>query len=109
MPASAAASFTGENEIAPPRPRGRSGCVTTPSSRKSGSAIRCFNAGTANDGVPQKIIFSGMTRLPGAGFDLLADFALDDVALEHSQMIDEKHAIQMIDFVAKRAREQSLS
>src|ERR1700722_15134408 len=102
MFSASAASFTGELASSPPRPRGRSGCVTTPSILKSGCGIKCRKEGTANAGVPQNMIFSGTGFLPLAGFLHLADFSFDHVALQHAQVRDKQHAVQMIDLVAER-------
>src|SRR5579862_4075121 len=108
-PASMATSFTGDIASAWPRPRGRSGCVTTASILRSGCAIKWRREGTANSGVPQKMIRSGTARLPVAGFFQFADLALDHVALEHTQMGDEEDAVQVVDLVAEGACEQSLA
>src|SRR5271156_5662696 len=110
IPAAAAASFTGELETSLPRPRGRSGCVTTPAIWKSGWAINLRREGRANAGVPQKIIFSGGTGvLPLAGFFQLADFAFDEVALQHAQMRDEEDAVEVVNLVAEGAGEQAFA
>src|SRR5271170_2147559 len=110
MPAFVAASFTGELASSLPRPRGRSGCVTTASILNSGRASNSRNVGRANAGVPQKIIFRGGTKvLPLAGFFQLADFAFDEVALEHAEVGDEEHAVEVIDFVAEGAGEQAFA
>src|SRR5579863_9156031 len=52
---------------------------------------------------------SGTGRLPLAVFSQLANFALDDVALEHAEMSDEENAVEVIDFVAKGARKETLA
>src|SRR6201987_1608212 len=109
MPASSAASFTGELAIFLPRPRGRSGCVTTPAIWKYESESSARREGTAKAGVPQNTSFSGTAALPLARFFHLANFALDHVALEHAEMHDEKRSVQMIDFVAESASEQSFA
>src|ERR1700679_2033423 len=110
IPAATAASFTGELDVSWPRPRGRSGCVTTPSTLNSLSASSSRRVGRANAGVPQKTILSGGTRvLPLAGFFQLANFALDQVALEHTKVRDEEDAVEVIDFVAEGAREQAFA
>src|SRR5579864_1772884 len=109
MPASSAASFTGELAVFLPRPRGRSGCVTTAATWKHESASKARREGTAKAGVPQNTSFSGTAALPLACFFHLANFAFDHVALQHSEMHDEKRPIQMIDFVAERSSEQSFT
>ena len=48
-----ARSATGDGDIFCPRPRGRSGCVTTATTR-CGPATRRASVGTANSGVPKK-------------------------------------------------------
>src|SRR5271170_5227341 len=72
-------------------------------------ASRWRRDGTANSGVPQKIILSGTRVLPLAGFFQFADLALDHVALQHAQVSDEEDAVEVIDFVAKRARQHSFA
>src|SRR5215831_19340165 len=87
-PAASAASLTAEIETSCPLPRGRSGCVTTPSIRISGCAISCCREGTANAGVPQKTMRSAILGLPLAVFFELANLALDHVTLEQAEMVD---------------------
>src|SRR5580658_2640637 len=82
---------------------------------KSGWERRCLSAGTANSGVPQKttriealsILFgrgnSRQERLPLALFFQFFDFAPDQVALEHAEVLQEQDAVQVIDFVAEGA------
>src|SRR5260221_2087451 len=53
MPRRSAASFTGETATSIPRPRGRSGCVTT-SGTECPAETSFSNVGTAKRGVPQK-------------------------------------------------------
>src|SRR5258707_3149390 len=110
-----AASFTAEKEISCPRPRGRSGCVITPTISKSDCARRCLSVGTANEGVPQKTIRiinplrppSGQRRhLPLALFPELLDFPPDQVALQHTEVLQKKDSIQVIDLMAERPRQQ---
>src|SRR5256886_17141924 len=106
--AASAASFTAENETLCPRPRGRSGCVITPTISMSGCARRCLSVGTANEGVPQKTIRiinplrppGGRPRhLPPALFPELLDFPFDQVALQHAEVLQKKNPIQVIDLV----------
>src|SRR5579859_7113239 len=47
-----------------------------------------------------------LRTLPLALFAEFLDFALDEVALEHAQMLDEKNAIEVIDFVTEGAGQQ---
>src|SRR5271155_2044235 len=110
MPAAVAASFTGELASSLPRPRGRSGWVTTASTLNSGCASNSRSVGRANAGVPQKISFSGGTGvLPLAGFFQLADFAFDEVAFEHTQMGDEEDAVEVVNLVAGGLGEQAFT
>src|ERR1700722_14871288 len=104
-PASMASSFTGEIATVRPRPRGRSGWVTTASILKSGWSIKWRKDGTAKSGVPQKTIRSAMPRLPVAGFLQLADLLFDHVAFEHAQMGEEEGSVEVIDLVAESARQ----
>src|SRR5215469_3881264 len=106
IPAPTAAFFTGELCRWRPRPRGRSGCVTTPSIWKSGWRTRCSREGTAKAGVPQKTMRSATASLPFAGFFHFPDFSFDQIAFEQAEVGDEKNTIQMVDFVAESAREQ---
>src|SRR5579859_1497186 len=71
--------------------------------------MRCRKEGAAKAGVPQNTIRSGTDRLPLAVFSQLANFALDDVALKHAEMIDEQNAVEMINFVAESTREQAFA
>src|SRR6202041_825402 len=110
IPAATAASFTGELATSLPRPRGRSGCVTTPAIWKSCWAINPCREGRAKAGVPQKIIFSGgMEVLPLAGFFQLADFAFDKVALQHAEVRDEEDTVEVINFVTEGAGEEAFA
>src|SRR4029077_10132620 len=109
MPASSAASLIGGLATSPPRPRGRSGCVTTASTEKPGCAIRARSDGSANAGGPQKTIRSGTFRLPLPGFFHLANLAFDQVALEHAEVIDEENSVQMVNFVAESAGQQAFA
>src|SRR5437588_5153992 len=113
--AASAASFTAENETLCPRPRGRSGCVITPTISMSGCARRCLSVGTANEGVPQKTIRiinplrppgGRLRHLPPALFPELLDFPFDQVALQHAEVLHNKNPIQVIDLVAKSPRQQ---
>src|SRR5271170_1341254 len=114
IPASSASSFTGEKETSLPRPRGRSGCVNTPRISNSGWERSFLREGTANCGVPQNTMFRRFTRspsartgkLPLAFFPQLLDFAPDQIALQHAQMLQEKNSVQVIDFMAERARQE---
>src|SRR5579859_1527583 len=106
MPAASAASLTGDEEICWPRPRGRSGCVITATISKSDCERRCWSEGTAKAGVPQKRRRSGATSSPLALFFQFFDFALDEVALEHAEMLDEENAVEVVDFMAEGAGEQ---
>src|SRR6266403_5038298 len=107
--AASATFFTAEKETSCPRPRGRSGCVITPTISKSDCARRCLSVGTANKGVPQKTIRiinpprppSGRLRhLPLALFPELLDFSFDQVALQHAQVMQKKNSVEVIDLMA---------
>src|SRR3979490_2367741 len=113
--AARATSFAGEEEIWWPRPRARSGCVMRARSPKSGCAGRGLRVGAANWGVPEKRmrIFTplrpptGRLRpLPLALFPELFDFALDDVALQHAEMLEKENAVEVIDLMAEGAGEK---
>src|SRR5208337_2701903 len=113
--AASASSLTGENAISWPRPFGRSGCVNTLTTSKSGCWRRCCKEGTANCGVPQNTIRNRLTvsslfahalKLPLALFPQFLDLAPDQVAFQHAQVLQEEHPIQMVKLMAKRARQQ---
>src|SRR5580658_8264474 len=106
MPATSAASLTGEKENSCPRPRPRSGCVTTARTLNSGSASSCCREGTANAGVPQKTTFSiSSGGLPLACLLQLADFSPNHVALQHAQMAQEQNSVEMVNFMAEGPRQ----
>ena len=90
-----------------PRPRGRSGCETTPTTvwRDSISARR---VGTAKAGVPKNTMRSGRA-LPSPGALQLLNLADDEVALDPAQAIDEQRAVEVIHLVLKGARQQFAS
>src|SRR5690348_16612911 len=73
--------------------------------------------GTANSGVAQNTSRNGAEGfsvappalkfvLPLARFAKFLDAAANHVAFEHAEVLDEKNAVQMIDFVAESASEQ---
>jgi len=66
-PADSARAFTGDAETCRPRPRGLSGCVTTPTTVAWGEASRASSVGTAKAGVPKNSTRSGITTFPCAG------------------------------------------
>src|SRR5882724_307392 len=47
-----------------------------------------------------------LRRLPLALFPELFDFALDEVALQHAEMLEKKNAVEMIDLMAEGAGEK---
>src|SRR6266849_6493183 len=126
-----AAAFTGDAEISWPRPRGRSGCVITAAISMFDCARRWMKVGTAKCGVPQKRMRMGslrgigvddwqlrsfatlrMTLVGGSASSPLAlllelfDFAPDQVALQHAEMLDEENAVEVVDFMAEGAGEE---
>jgi hypothetical protein len=90
-----------------PRPRGRSGCVTTPTtSCRDVEQLR--SVGAAKAGVPKKAIRrSDASMSPLAGAPQLLDAAHDQLAVEAAQPIDEERAVEVIHLVLERAREQA--
>ena len=58
-PAASARVFTGASDTFWPRPRGRSGCVTTPITECGDAASSASSAGTANAGVPKNTMRNG--------------------------------------------------
>src|ERR1700733_2513792 len=105
-PAPIANSFTGEVAISWPRPRGRSGWVITASTDISPAAASARKAGNANSGVPQKIMRSATAPLPIPGFLEFSDFAFDEIAFQHADVLNEKCSGKMIDFMGERARQK---
>src|SRR3990172_8514240 len=49
---------------------------------------------------------SARRSLPLRGFDLLANSAHDQIALQHAQMREEQPAVEVVGLMAKRARQQ---
>ena len=45
-------------------------------------------------------------RLPLALFPEFFDFALDEVALQHAEMLEKEHAVEVIDLMAEGAGEE---
>src|SRR5579885_906251 len=123
MPAASEAAATALGAMSSPRPRGWSGCVITPTTRRRGpcAASRRVRICAASGGVPMKTIRSGAAAAASdldAGGPLLIGFALLDqlgepaavkLALDAAQAIDEEAAVEMIDLVLQRDRQQILS
>src|SRR5689334_14045128 len=104
------------------RPRGRSGCVTTPTtSNPSPSSAR--NGGAANSGVPQKrtLMMRSERFLSVTSRDLvrrkLADVLREVLphrfplrerrsSLQKAEIVDEQLSVQVIDLVLQTAREE---
>src|SRR5215471_8917617 len=103
MPRSIAAALTGDGVTFCPRPRGRSGCVTTAATlyRDDASAV---SEGTANAGVPKK---TTSMALPLAGALQLSNATRDHVALQAAQPVEKQQSVEVVDFVMEGAREQS--
>src|SRR5215472_12810042 len=85
-PNSRALRLTGEAVSSMPRPRARSGWVTT-SFTANPALTKRSSVGTAKTGVPQKTRFI-TAALPFAGFHHLADLALHHVPLERADVAD---------------------
>ena len=64
-PAASARALTGASDTFCPRPRGRSGCVTTPTTVCGEAASSASSVGTANSGVPKKTMRRGGTVATG--------------------------------------------
>src|SRR3954453_23349319 len=57
--------------------------------------------------IPARRPFVARARgLPVAGLDPLADLALEEVAFERAEIVDERDALQMVVFVQDAARRQ---
>src|SRR5436190_12093705 len=107
-PRRSAASLTGGAAGCWPRPRGRSGWVTTASTSCPASTIRS-SVGTANAGVPRKTRRIGGALLPLAAALELFDLALHEVAFEGADVGDVELAEQMIGLVQESAGEEILA
>src|SRR6266566_2416873 len=105
MSCSTASALTGANVTFCPRPRGRSGCVTTPA-MVCGQSSRCCSVGTAKRGVPKNAMFIAC-GLPFAGARELLDLPDDQILLQAAQAIDEQRPFQMIHLMLKAAGQQS--
>src|ERR1700691_5411543 len=53
--------------------------------------------------------FDPLQSLPLAKFPHLFDFALDQIALQHAEGLNKENAVQVIDLVAERPRQQILA
>src|ERR1700691_2200760 len=53
--------------------------------------------------------FHPLQSLPLAKFPHLFDFALDQIALQHAEVLNKENAVQVIDLVAERPRQQILA
>src|SRR5688500_7366433 len=116
--ASCASSLTGEARSRCPRPAGRSGCVSTPTTRcADDSNVR--SAGSANCGVPAKAIRSfvfrsvsaggtGFARLAGAFLAILVQLLADALALEVGEVVDEQFRFQVGHFGLQADRRQAV-
>src|SRR5579859_4392534 len=101
-----------------PRPRGRSGRVTTPTTLYLApeAVISRSRMWAASAGVPMKTIFSGSAILdPHRGgtlevgfalLDQLLEFAFVEFAFDPADPIDKQFAVEMIDLMLQRDRQQ---
>src|SRR5688500_6600844 len=85
--------LTGDSASCCPRPLGRSGCVYT-AATSCPALTMCSSVGTANSGVPMKTIRTGSGPLTRLG--KFSDLALDQVALEDTDVADVKPAFQVV-------------
>src|SRR6188768_1532576 len=116
---SAASSLTGDARSCCPRPAGRSGCVSTPTTWCRDLSSAC-SAGSANCGVPAKAIRSevmgapegfescagsvrargiGFARFAGAFLAILVQFLANALALEIGQIVDEEFSFEVVHLV----------
>src|SRR5688572_3732538 len=121
---SSATTFTGGGTVVLRcRPCGLSGCVTTATTSQP-SPNNARSGGVANSGVPQKRTRMSLGLAPrrpvsrdrrrsGQDASLPGVFLLevfpprhDAAPLEEAQVIDEQLAMQVVDFVLERARQQ---
>ena len=67
--------------------------------------------GTANTGVPQKTMCmaEALRSLPLALFLQLLDSALDEVALEQAEVLQEQDAVEVVNLMTEGAREEFLA
>src|SRR5262249_42509932 len=107
-PSRSASAETGEGSSRRPRPRGRSGWLTTATTRWGPARSRA-SVGTAKSGVPKKTSRSAGAAAPldrggRAGlFALLAQLLLAPArvhaALEPADAVDEEDAVEVVDLV----------
>ena len=92
-----------------PRPRGRSGCVTTPTTVWRERLEERLERRAPRTPACRRTRCAAPTRLasPFAGALQLPDLADDQVALDAAQPIDEQRAVEVIHLVLERAREQA--
>src|SRR6476646_4261420 len=106
IPRCSARTLAGVAARARPRPFSRSGCVTTAATSCPASR-RAAREGTAKAPLPRKTTRTGPgSLLPVVGARLLAQLALHEVSLQRSQAVDEQKAVDVVDLVAERAREE---
>src|SRR5713101_2291653 len=111
-PRASARTFVGGAERTRPRPFSRSGCVTSAATSWPASSS-ASSEGTAKAPVPRKTTLTAASSsprypllLPVVRPGLLAELALEQVALERRQAVDEEQPVDVVDLVAERARQQ---
>src|SRR5439155_11650096 len=72
-------------------------------------SISDIQSQSADDRQPTTDNGQRTTSLPFSGLDHLAHLALDGVALQHAEVLDEEDAVQVVDLMAEGASEQSLA
>src|SRR5438132_1374372 len=103
-----AASFTGGGTaVERERPCGLSGCVTTATTSKP-SPSSASSGGTANSGVPKKTtrtlelarrLRRDLLQVPRLPLPGLLPFGQQQAALHGAEMVEEQHAVEVIDLV----------
>src|SRR5215470_15951503 len=114
MPWRTATRFTSGVAVARPRPRGRSGWQTTPTTG-SGRARSASSVGHANAGVPMNTMRQVVRSEERARARALPSLALElalsrpvEVALQPGETIEKEPSLEMVDLVLEHHREQRL-
>src|SRR4051794_24295696 len=112
MPCAAADRFTGLGTVAPPRPRRRSGCVTT-RGISNPAASSASNGTTAASGVPKKTRLTSSQAPdvvdplePGLPEVDVAQLTERTLALVGVEAVEHQHAVEVVELVQEHPAEQ---
>src|SRR5712691_11426731 len=100
-PRRTASTLVGGAASTRPRPFSPSGCVTSAATSCPASSS-ASSEGTAKAPVPRKTALTpAPSLLPIVRLGLLAELALEQVALERRQAVDEEQPVDVVDLVAE--------